>query len=59
MRPKVSHHLNRRDLLKLGVIGGGGLVIQSLAARFAVAGTTGAPMIGFRDRPRTCTTRPC
>ncbi len=51
MKPTVSHYLNRRDLLKLGVIGGGGLVIQSLAARFTVAGTTGAPMIGFRDRP--------
>ena len=51
MQPKVSHHLNRRDLLKFGVIGGGSLVIQSLAARFTVAGTTGAPMIGFRDRP--------
>ncbi len=51
MQPKVSHHLNRRDLLKLGVIGGGSLVIQSLAARFTVAGTTGAPMIDFFDRP--------
>ncbi len=51
MQPKVSHHLNRRDLLKLGVIGGGSLVIQSLAARFTAAGTTGAPMIGFHDRP--------
>ena len=51
MQPTISHHLNRRDLLKLGAIGGGGLVIQSLAARFTVAGTTGAPMIGFRDRP--------
>ena len=59
MQPTASRHLNRRDLLKLGVIGGGSLVIQSLAARFTVAGTTGAPMIGFRDRPRTCTTRPC
>ncbi len=51
MQPTVSHHLNRRDLLKLGVIGGGSLVIQSLAARFTAAGTTGAPMIGFHDRP--------
>ena len=43
--------LNRRDVVKLGVIGGGGLVMQSLAARFGVAGTTGAPMMGFSDRP--------
>ena len=51
MHPPKSHRLNRRDALKLGVIGGGSLVIQTLAGRFVVAGTTGAPMIGFHDRP--------
>jgi predicted dehydrogenase len=51
MHPPKSHRLNRRDALKLGVIGGGSLVIQTLAGRFVVAGTTGAPMIGYHDRP--------
>ena len=46
-----SRWLNRRDLLKFGVMGAGGLVIQPLAARIATAGTAGAPMIGFHDRP--------
>jgi predicted dehydrogenase len=51
MQPRKLHHLNRRDLLKTGAAGAGGLVIQSFAARFAAAGEAGAPMIGFHDRP--------
>ena len=51
MHPTKSRHLNRREILKIGAVGAGGLVIQTLAGRFVVAGTTGAPMIGFHDRP--------
>jgi len=51
MHPTKFHHLNRRDVLKRGVIGGGSLVIQTLAGRFVVVGSVGAPMIGFHDRP--------
>ena len=51
MHPTVSYRLNRRDLLKIGAVGAGGLVIQTLAGRFVVAGSIGAPMIGFHDRP--------
>jgi len=48
---RISHHLNRRDLLKAGAIGAGGLAAHSLIPRFASADGIGAPMIGYRDRP--------
>ena len=51
MQPRVFHRLNRRDILKIGAVGAGGLAIQSLVPRFAAAGPAGAPMIGFHDRP--------
>jgi predicted dehydrogenase len=51
MKPRISHRLNRRDLLKVGAIGAGGLAVQSLFPRFAAAGGVGAPMIGYRDKP--------
>jgi predicted dehydrogenase len=51
MHPTKFHYLNRRDVLKIGAVGAGGLVIQTLAGRFVVAGSVGAPMIGFHDRP--------
>jgi predicted dehydrogenase len=51
MQPKVFHRLNRRDILKIGAVGAGGLAIHSLVPRLAAAGPIGAPMIGFRDRP--------
>jgi len=51
MHPTKFHHLNRRDVLRIGAVGAGGLVIQTLAGRFVVAGSIGAPMIGFHDRP--------
>ena len=51
MQPTGFHHLNRREILKIGAVGAGGLVIQTLGGRFVVAGSVGAPMIGFHDRP--------
>ncbi len=51
MRATEHPWLNRRDLLKLGAMGAGGLAIQSLVPRIAVAETAAAPMIGFRDKP--------
>jgi predicted dehydrogenase len=48
---RISHHLNRRDLLKVGAIGAGGLAAHSLILRFASADGIGAPMIGYRDKP--------
>jgi len=51
MRQRKPHRLNRRDILRVGAVGAGGLAIQSLLPRLAVAGPQGAPMIGFRDRP--------
>jgi predicted dehydrogenase len=51
MQARKPHWLNRRDILKFGAVGAGGLAIRSLVPRFAAAGPAGAPMIGFRDRP--------
>ena len=51
MQPTNPLWLNRRDILKIGAVGAGGLAIQSLVPRIAVAGPAGAPMIGFHDRP--------
>jgi predicted dehydrogenase len=48
---KVFRYLDRREVLKLGVIGAGGLAIRSALPSFAAASTGGAPMIGFRDKP--------
>ncbi len=48
-RTKI-YSLNRRDILKIGALGAGGLAIQSLVPRFATAGPTGTPMIGYHDR---------
>jgi predicted dehydrogenase len=49
-RTKI-HSLNRRDILKIGALGAGGLAIRSLVPSLEAATPTGAPMIGFRDRP--------
>jgi predicted dehydrogenase len=51
MQPRKPHRFNRRDILKIGAVGAGGLAIQSLVPRLAAAAPAGAPMIGFRDRP--------
>ena len=51
MKQLISRRLNRRDLLKAGTIGAGGLALHSLIPRLAVAGGIGAPMIGYRDKP--------
>jgi predicted dehydrogenase len=51
MQPKTFHRFNRRDILKIGAVGAGGLAIQSLIPRLAAAEPIGAPMIGFSDRP--------
>jgi predicted dehydrogenase len=51
MQTKITRFLSRRDLLKAGAIGAGGLAVQSFVPRFSMAGGVGAPMIGFSDRP--------
>ena len=51
MKLTISRHINRRDLLKAGAMSAGGLAVQSLIPRFAVASGIGAPMIGFHDKP--------
>lgn len=51
MQPRKPHGLNRRDILKIGAVGAGGLVMQSLVPRFVAAGPAGAPMMGFCGKP--------
>ena len=51
MQSRKPLWLNRRDILKVGAVGAGGLAIQSLLPRMALAGPDGAPMIGFHDKP--------
>lgn len=51
MKPTISLRLNRRDLLKAGAFGAGGLAVQSLFPRMVVADGIGAPMMGFHDGP--------
>jgi predicted dehydrogenase len=51
MRHKVTHHINRRDLLKAGAIGAGGLALRSLFPDVCMAEGIGAPMMAFHDRP--------
>jgi predicted dehydrogenase len=51
MTLKAFRHPNRRDVLKLGAIGAGGLAAQSFLARFATAGGVSAPMIEYSDKP--------
>jgi len=50
MKPTKPVWINRRDILKIGAVGAGGLAIQSLLPRLAIAGPQGAPMIGFRAK---------
>ncbi len=51
MRRKPSSRLNRRDLLKLGAVGAGGLAIQSMAGPVAHAVSGNATMIDFAAPP--------
>jgi predicted dehydrogenase len=52
MRRTFTHRLNRREVVKLGAAGAGGLAIRSLLPAVAEAGKrVGAPMIGYRDQP--------
>jgi predicted dehydrogenase len=52
MHRTLIHRLNRRDALKLGAAGAGGLAIRALLPPAAEAGNgVGGPMIGYRDQP--------
>jgi predicted dehydrogenase len=51
MRRKPSSRLNRRDLLKLGAVGAGGLAIHSIAAPVARAVSGDATMMDFAAPP--------
>jgi predicted dehydrogenase len=51
MSLRISRHPNRRDVLKIGALGAGSLMMHSLVPHVARAGGVGAPMIGFRDKP--------
>jgi predicted dehydrogenase len=45
------HGMNRRELVRLGVLGAGGLMIRSLPAAASTAASAKATMLGYHDRP--------
>jgi predicted dehydrogenase len=51
MQRPIDRCLNRRDLVKVGAAAAGGLALKSFGGPLTAVASTGAPMIGFRDRP--------
>ena len=45
------HGMNRRELVRLGALGAGGLMIRSLPVAASTAAPTGATMLDFHDDP--------